>query len=418
MLLGHGDGTFRPHIWFGTDRNPTGLALKDLDADGELDLAVANYFSTTISILLSNGDGTLQAAQNFGVGMAPIAVAVADFNGDGKPDLAAANYFSSNVSVLINTTGPPVGQQVAAPVFSPAAGTYTGSVTVTLNDATSGATIHYTTDGTTPTAASPVYSAPISVMLTTTVKAMATANGMTESPVASATYTILQQVAAPAFSPAAGTYTGSATVTLSDATPGATIHYTTDGSTPTTSSIVYAASISLTKTTTIQAMATASGMTNSATVSATYTVRAFQPSFSPPAGTYTGSVTVTLNDATSGAAIHYTTNGTTPTAASPIYTVPISVTATTTIKAMAMASGMANSTVASAVLHDPAADGDPHSQQHRHRQRLRHVKSRGDRLRVELLGFLRERHGRGPHRGCNRRIQFRGLEWRRLLGHR
>ena len=99
---------------------------------------------------------------------------------------------------------------MATPAFSPAAGTYTGSVTVTISDATSGATIRYTTDGSTPTTSSPIYTGPITLTQTTTIRAMATASGMTDSNVASATYTIQaqQQVATPAFSPAAGTYTG------------------------------------------------------------------------------------------------------------------------------------------------------------------------------------------------------------------
>ena len=72
VLLGNGDGTFRPHIWFRTDRGPTGVALADFDGDGKADLASANYFSTTISVLPGNANGTFQTAQNFGVGMAPM----------------------------------------------------------------------------------------------------------------------------------------------------------------------------------------------------------------------------------------------------------------------------------------------------------------------------------------------------------
>ena len=61
-------------------------------------------------------------------------------------------------------------------------------------------------------------------------------------------------------------------MTISDATSGATIHYTTDGSTPTTSSAVYTGALTITQTTTLQAMAAASGMNNSAVASATYTI--------------------------------------------------------------------------------------------------------------------------------------------------
>src|SRR3989475_614366 len=194
-------------------------------------------------------------------------------------------------------------QQVATPAFSPGGGTYTGSVTVTISDATSGATIHYTTDGSTPTTSSPVYGGALTFTQTTTLKAMAAASGMTDSAVASATYTIQQQqqVATPTFSPGAGTYTGSVTVSISDATSGATIHYTTDGSTPTTSSAVYTGALTFTQTTTLKAMAAASGMTNSRVASATYTI---QQRFTPPAsntdlGAGTGTSRAAVSNSTS-----------------------------------------------------------------------------------------------------------------------
>ena len=121
-----------------------------------------------------------------------------------------------------------------------------------------------------------MYSGPIAVSKTTTVKAYATASGMADSAVATSTYTIgaTQQVATPTFSPVAGTYSAAQSVTISCATSGATIRYTTDGSTPTSSSTVYSGPITVSKTTTIKAYATAGGMTDSAVATATYTISA------------------------------------------------------------------------------------------------------------------------------------------------
>ncbi|MBR4829684.1 MAG: chitobiase/beta-hexosaminidase C-terminal domain-containing protein [Muribaculaceae bacterium] len=79
---------------------------------------------------------------------------------------------------------------VATPTFSPEAGTYTSAQNVTISTTTSGATIHYTIDGSTPTTDSPVYSTPIEVNSTTTIKAIAMKSGMNNSAVATATYTI------------------------------------------------------------------------------------------------------------------------------------------------------------------------------------------------------------------------------------
>src|SRR6266704_723014 len=349
VLLGNGDGTFRAAQTFGgVGPKPQTVAVGDFNGDGKPDLVAPNYGSNSISVLLGNGDGTFQAAQNYLVDSAPVFVAVGDLNGDGKPDLAVADLHTFNISVLINNSGgSPV---VATPTFSPGGGTYTGSVTVSISDATSGATIYYTTDGSTPTTSSAVYSGALTFTQTTTLKAMAAASGMTNSGVASATYTIQQRVATPTFSPGGGTYAGLVTVTISDATSGATIYYTTDGSTPTTSSAVYTGALTFTQTTTLKAMAAASGMTNSGVASATYTIQqpVATPTFSPGGGAYPRSVTVTISDATSGATIYYTTNGSTPTTSSAVYTGALTFTQTTTLKAMAAASGMTNSGVASA----------------------------------------------------------------------
>jgi len=96
---------------------------------------------------------------------------------------------------------------VVTPTFSPAAGTYSSAQSVTLSTTTAGATIRYTLDGTTPTATSTAYTAPITISSTKTVKANAWKTGMTTSSVATAIYTIsLSAVAAPTFSPVAGTY--------------------------------------------------------------------------------------------------------------------------------------------------------------------------------------------------------------------
>ncbi len=265
--------------------------------------------------------------------------AIATASGFAESGMASATY-TQNLATA------------ATPTFSPAGGTYTSAQSVTISDTTSGATIFYTTNGTAPTTSSSVYSAPISVSSSQTIKAIATASGFAQSAVGSAAYTInLPQAATPTFSPVGGTYTGTQSVTLSDATTGSTIFYTTNGTTPTTSSPVYSGPISVSSSETINAMATAPGFAQSAVGAAAYTInipQAATPTFSPAGGTYTSTQSVTISDTTSGAIIYYTTNGTTPTTSSSVYSAPISVSSSQTIKAIAAASGFTQSAVASA----------------------------------------------------------------------
>jgi hypothetical protein len=158
----------------------------------------------------------------------------------------------------------------ATPTFSPAPGTYSSPQTVTLSDTTPGAVIHCTTDGTTPTAGSPVCTT-VTVNVTTTIQAIAVAPGYNNSAVASGTYTITTTAATPTFSPAPGTYSSPQTVTLSDTTPGAVIHCTTDGTRPTARSPV-CTTVTVNTTTTIKAIAVAPGYNNSAVARGTYTI--------------------------------------------------------------------------------------------------------------------------------------------------
>ena len=204
---------------------------------------------------------------------------------------ARVNQDSNSVTIYENLAGKLVAmyrwgmpegstaQQVATPTFSPAAGTYTAAQNVTIACATSGAEIHYTIDGSTPTASSTKYTGPIAVSTTTTVKAIAVKSGMTNSAVASATYTISSAAEAPAtptFNPAAGTYSTAQNVTISCATSGAEIRYTIDGSNPSATSALYSGPIAISQTTTIKAVAIKNGLSSAIAVAA-YTIQGSTP---------------------------------------------------------------------------------------------------------------------------------------------
>jgi hypothetical protein len=147
-----------------------------------------------------------------------------------------------------------------------------------LSDTTSGATIFYTLDGSQPGTSAggstQQYSGPLTVSSTETIKALATASGMTTSGTASATYTIQSQVATPTFSPGAGSYSSAQTVSISTTSSGATIYYTTNGSTPTSSSTVYSGPITVSATETLKAIAAESGFFDSKVATAAYTIGA------------------------------------------------------------------------------------------------------------------------------------------------
>ena len=352
----------------------------------------------------------------------------------------AASGNQQPVYIFIENTGdtpePPV-QQVKTPTFDPAEGEYTEAQTVTIACETEGATIHYTVDGTEPTAQSAVYGEPIAVGETTTIKAIAVKEGMTDSEIAEATYTInipqpgeekiYVKLTTPELTPgkkyifvyegsqamAMGAFNSSSTkcnpvdVTINNnevniagkddiieftAGEGPAVYGSdTKQYTLALPSGQYLAYKSNTDFKLLNAVGNydTEGLWRIKTHDTGYTVnnassasRSIQkhsstnmfgpyadgqdvvaiyveksdepvepeqvatPTFDPAEGEYTEAQTVTITCETEGAAIHYTVDGTEPTAESPVYNEAIAVGQTMTIKAIAMKEGMTDSEIA------------------------------------------------------------------------
>ncbi|HEV2136012.1 MAG TPA: chitobiase/beta-hexosaminidase C-terminal domain-containing protein [Terracidiphilus sp.] len=159
-----------------------------------------------------------------------------------------------------------------------------------------------------------------------------------------------QSAAAPVITPDGGTFASAQTVTISSATASASIYYTIDGSTPSTSSTPYTGPITVSANSTINAIATASGYAQSSVSTATFTFSNQTPpvSFSPAAGTYGSAQSVTLSDSDANATIYYTTDGSAPSASSTKYAGAISVQSSETINAIAVDPTLGNSVVSTA----------------------------------------------------------------------
>ena len=147
--------------------------------------------------------------------------------------------------------------------FDPVPGTYTSSQTIHLSTTVSDATIRYTTDGVTvPTSTTgSVYDDLVGIPLavpdvTTTIIAVAFKDGMTPSNASSGTFKITGTVATPVIAPAAANPSNTFTVSITTSTPGASIRYTIDGSTPTrTTGTPYSSSFTVSRTLTVRAIA-------------------------------------------------------------------------------------------------------------------------------------------------------------------
>ena len=249
------------------------------------------------------------------------------------------------------TSSEVVKETVATPAITPNGGELKyGNNTVSIACDTDGATIYYTIDGTEPTTSSTKYTGAFTLSSNATVKAIAVKTGWNNSSVASASFTYtVETVATPTITPNGGELKyGNNTVTIACATADATIYYTTNGATPTTSSTKYTGAFTLTSNATVKAIAVKTGWNNSSVASAsfTYTVETVAtPVIAPNGGEIEAGTTISISCATSGATIYYSTNGAEPTT---VYSAPFALNEAATVKAVAKKTGWNNSATAQA----------------------------------------------------------------------
>jgi len=276
-----------------------------------------------------------------------------------------ANWQNSDVATLDVTITAPT---VATPVFTPIAGTYADSVVFSLSCATDNAEIRYTTDGTEPTSASALYGTPITLNTTTTVKAKAFKADWFDSETAMAVYTVVYD---PVLTVDATTLSFTSTQLTQTFTVGGAhlddaitlfvdnAHFTVNPS------IIFNPNSNTTITVTFDGTEPATGAisvicdTLTATVALTATAQLPAPVLTPATAVSDSNITVTMSCTVADAVLHYTIDGTEPTASSAVYSAPLvfDTPNTYTVKALAVKSGWENSSVVTGTytINEPPA---------------------------------------------------------------
>lgn len=242
-------------------------------------------------------------------------------------------------------------QALSLPVFTTSTTTipFPTDITISSGDVgITGVSFYYTVDGSTPTLDSTLYTSPVTINAATTLKAIAYKDGYALSAVKSISYT-QAQLSQPSHSSSNGSQYPS-TLTLTAVGPsGQSLYYTTNGVDPTTGDTLYTAPFTVSSTT-IKVLAVKSGYIDSTIKTISFTqATVATPTFSPGSTGISVPISVTISSATSGATIHYTTNGVDPTTSDTVYTTPITVSSAQTVKALAVKSGFIDSAIGSAV---------------------------------------------------------------------
>jgi hypothetical protein len=199
----------------------------------------------------------------------------------GRPARLASCLAAMAVVLIIGCTDPGTPPRLGRPRIAPGGGVYTSARTVTLAANEPGARILYTTDGSDPSEDNgTAYTSPVTVGSNLTLKAVSIMEGWADSPAGVATYRFITSgtaaVATPMVSSLGGTFLLAQTVSMACDTPGATIRYTIDGSTPSaTVGAIYTAPLRVSQGVTLKAIAVKSGMTDSGVASVGFSFRKY-----------------------------------------------------------------------------------------------------------------------------------------------
>jgi len=277
------------------------------------------------------------------------------------PGMAPSPISESDISIL---------SQVGEPeVYPMGGGPYSGHVRVEMKSWTQGSEVFYTLNGDDPSAASTLYVGPftLSTIGETTVRAIGIKEGLVNSPIVNATFSVLEQVATPVIEPDGGMFVDAVSINISCATEGAKIRYSINGPDPNAGSDEFISSITLglgaegrEATYVVKAIATLYPHMGESEVAVsrelTVQPRAESPVFGPEVpGPYENSVVVSIESVTPGATIYYTTNGEEPTIHSAVYAAnarPVLTVTNSTVRAKAWAPHMAPSLASESVPYE------------------------------------------------------------------
>jgi sugar lactone lactonase YvrE len=363
IFLGKGDGTFSEGEQLSLGNFPSAIVVGDFNGDGRLDLAFgyAAEYGGGVTVYLGKGDGTFSQAPGSPFSGAGQSLVTGDFNNDGKLDLAGIDSLSDQIDLFEGAGDgtfkevvitPNVGQNTPGP-FQIVAADFNGKGVPDLAMLTRNVdtvTILQTQPTETATAAVTGI-APVGAG-THSVEASYAGDSHYGKSVSS-TVQLTAGLEAPVISPASGTYTAVQKITITEAIPGATIYYQAYGTVNTNGYVEYAGPFFLPYGgfEQISAYATETGYQQSNYTNANYDLilpAAPEPVFSPAAGSYKETQTVTITDAAQNATIYYTTNGAYPTQNSTVYSGPVTVSTSELISAIALAPGYSASGVGSA----------------------------------------------------------------------